>query len=105
MVREGLPEEGDLNGGQNTVRKEPRNIWAKATNAEAKCRCKGPEAGAFEERSVTARRHVWLRDRSEHRVVRNDVKEVARSKTTRKGALCVSFDVDEEPLEILSSTA
>lgn len=40
-----------MNTGHNKVRKEPHNIWVKATQAEAKYRCKDPEAGTFEERS------------------------------------------------------
>lgn len=31
------------------MRKEPSNLWTEATQAEEKYRCKGPEAGAFEE--------------------------------------------------------
>jgi len=51
MANESFSRRDYLNTGHNKVRKEPHNIWVKATQAEAKYRCKDPEAGTFEKRS------------------------------------------------------
>ena len=51
MANESFSRRDYLNTSHNKVRKEPHNTWEKATQAEAKYRCKGPEAGTFEERS------------------------------------------------------
>ena len=51
MANESFSRRDYLNTSHIKVRKEPHNTWEKATQAEAKHRYKGPEAGTFEERS------------------------------------------------------
>lgn len=65
--REASLRRDHLNRGQDKVRKEPHNVWVKATHAEVKCRCKGPEAGTVRNGQVTTRRQVTIKGlESEH---------------------------------------
>ena len=65
---------GHWNRDQNKVRKELCNIWANATQAEAKYRCESPEAGALKNGLVTEGGKCDLRREREGKVGGSEVK-------------------------------